>query len=93
MLTIHTPLISLAKHEIILRGLELGLDYGLTSSCYDPSLEGIASGSPPPSETTPPASGCPVYAVRSQATDITAAKKSATGHRIMSLSIRYSVRT
>ena len=33
---IHTPLISLTKGEIIRRGLALGLDYGLTSSCYDP---------------------------------------------------------
>ncbi len=43
-LTIHTPLISLSKHEIIGRGLELGVDFGLTSSCYDPSPEGIACG-------------------------------------------------
>jgi 7-cyano-7-deazaguanine synthase len=33
---IHTPLINLTKGEIIRRGLALGLDYGLTSSCYDP---------------------------------------------------------
>ena len=36
-LKIHTPLISLSKAEIISRGLEFGVDYGLTSSCYDPS--------------------------------------------------------
>jgi 7-cyano-7-deazaguanine synthase len=35
--TIHTPLIALSKSEIIRRGLELGIDYGMTSSCYDPS--------------------------------------------------------
>lgn len=35
-LTIHTPLIHLTKVEIIRRGLELGVDYGLTHSCYDP---------------------------------------------------------
>lgn len=35
-LTIHTPLISLSKADIIRRGLSLGLDYGLTHSCYDP---------------------------------------------------------
>src|SRR4051812_37121885 len=34
--TVHTPLISLTKAEIIQRGLDLGLDYGLTHSCYDP---------------------------------------------------------
>ena len=33
---IHTPLIRLSKAEIISRGLALGLDYGLTHSCYDP---------------------------------------------------------
>jgi 7-cyano-7-deazaguanine synthase len=42
--TIHTPLISLTKGGIILRGLELGLDYGLTSSCYDPGPEGAPCG-------------------------------------------------
>jgi 7-cyano-7-deazaguanine synthase len=34
---IHAPLIELHKHEIIARGLELGVDYGDTTSCYDPS--------------------------------------------------------
>jgi len=34
---VHTPLISLSKAEIIRRGVELGLDYGLTHSCYDPA--------------------------------------------------------
>jgi 7-cyano-7-deazaguanine synthase len=33
---IHTPLIALSKADIIRRGLDLGLDYGLTHSCYDP---------------------------------------------------------
>jgi 7-cyano-7-deazaguanine synthase len=41
---IHTPLISLTKAEIIRRGLALGVDYGLTSSCYDPDAEGLACG-------------------------------------------------
>src|ERR1700733_3823901 len=36
-LKIHTPLISLSKPEIISKGLEFGVDFGLTSSCYDPS--------------------------------------------------------
>lgn len=35
-LTIHTPLIHLTKAEIIRRGLDLGVDYSLTISCYDP---------------------------------------------------------
>jgi 7-cyano-7-deazaguanine synthase len=35
-LTVHTPLIALTKAQIIERGLELGVDYGLTHSCYDP---------------------------------------------------------
>jgi 7-cyano-7-deazaguanine synthase len=37
---IHTPLISLTKAQIIGRGLALGLDYGLTHSCYDPHADG-----------------------------------------------------
>ena len=43
-LTIHTPLIHLTKAEIINKGLELGVDYSLTSSCYEPSLIGEACG-------------------------------------------------
>ncbi len=39
-LTIHTPLIDLRKSEIIALGLAKGVDYSLTSSCYDPSVEG-----------------------------------------------------
>ncbi len=41
---IRTPLIALTKAEIIRRGLELGVDYALTHSCYDPSAEGTACG-------------------------------------------------
>jgi len=41
---IHTPLIHLTKAEIIRRGLELGVDYGKTHSCYDPTAEGLACG-------------------------------------------------
>ena len=37
--TIHTPLIELTKSRIIARGLALGVDYALTTSCYDPSPE------------------------------------------------------
>jgi len=43
-LTIHTPLISLTKAEIVRRGVELGVDYALTSSCYDPDADGLACG-------------------------------------------------
>ncbi len=43
-LKIHTPLIDLTKAEIIARGLALGVDYGLTSSCYDPDPEGRPCG-------------------------------------------------
>jgi 7-cyano-7-deazaguanine synthase len=41
---IHTPLISLSKAEIIRRGTELGVDYGLTHSCYDPDGRGRPCG-------------------------------------------------
>ena len=41
---IHTPLISLTKEAIITRGLELGVDYRLTVSCYQASPEGLACG-------------------------------------------------
>jgi 7-cyano-7-deazaguanine synthase len=43
-LTIHTPLIALTKAEIIAKGIALGVDYGLTSSCYDPSASGEPCG-------------------------------------------------
>jgi len=42
--TIHTPLIHLTKAQIIRHGLGLGVDYGLTHSCYDPTPDGIACG-------------------------------------------------
>jgi len=41
---IQTPLIEMSKAQIITRGLELGLDYGLTHSCYDPSASGRPCG-------------------------------------------------
>lgn len=44
LVKIHTPLINLTKAQIIRQGLELGVDYGLTSSCYDPSTDGAACG-------------------------------------------------
>ncbi|HEX8237741.1 MAG TPA: 7-cyano-7-deazaguanine synthase QueC [Abditibacteriaceae bacterium] len=43
-LTIHTPLIQLTKAQIIQCGLELGVDYSLTSTCYGPSPDGEACG-------------------------------------------------
>jgi 7-cyano-7-deazaguanine synthase len=43
-LKIHTPLIDLTKAQIIERGLALGVDYGLTHSCYDPDPAGRACG-------------------------------------------------
>lgn len=41
---IHAPLIRMSKAEIIQAGTSLGVDYGLTRSCYDPSPEGLACG-------------------------------------------------
>jgi len=43
-LRVHTPLISLTKGEIIEWGVALGVDYGMTRSCYDPSAAGEACG-------------------------------------------------
>jgi 7-cyano-7-deazaguanine synthase len=43
-LTIHSPLIHLTKAQIIERGLALGVDYGLTISCYDPAEDGTPCG-------------------------------------------------
>lgn len=42
--TIHTPLMHLTKAQIIRRGVDLGVDYSLTHSCYDPGAEGRACG-------------------------------------------------
>jgi len=42
--TVHTPLIDMSKAEIIKRGLELGVDYAMTISCYDPDETGAACG-------------------------------------------------
>ena len=43
-LTIHTPLIDMTKAQIIRTGLALGVDYALTSSCYDPDASGRPCG-------------------------------------------------
>jgi 7-cyano-7-deazaguanine synthase len=42
--SIHTPLIAMSKADIIRRGLSLGLDYGLTHSCYNPDVNGRPCG-------------------------------------------------
>lgn len=44
-ITIHTPLISLTKAEIIKAGISMNIDYSITHSCYDPSADGLACGS------------------------------------------------
>jgi 7-cyano-7-deazaguanine synthase len=41
---IHTPLINLSKAEIIKTGIELGIDYSMTISCYQPNEKGEACG-------------------------------------------------
>lgn len=41
---IHTPLIEMSKAQIIQKGVELGVDYSLTHSCYDPTVKGEACG-------------------------------------------------
>ena len=41
---IHAPLISMSKAEIIRKGIELGVDFSLTHSCYDPGAGGVACG-------------------------------------------------
>jgi 7-cyano-7-deazaguanine synthase len=43
-LKIHAPLIEMSKSQIIRKGIELGVDYSLTHSCYDPSASGEACG-------------------------------------------------
>lgn len=43
-ITIHTPLMSMTKAEIIGKGVELGVDYSMTVSCYDPAADGSACG-------------------------------------------------
>jgi 7-cyano-7-deazaguanine synthase len=41
---IHAPLISMSKAEIIRKGMELGVDFSITHSCYDPGADGVACG-------------------------------------------------
>ena len=42
--TLHTPLIDMTKAQIIRRGMQLGVDYGLTHTCYDPDGQGVSCG-------------------------------------------------
>ncbi len=42
--SIHAPLIAMTKAQIIRKGLSLGVDYSLTTTCYDPSADGMACG-------------------------------------------------
>ena len=42
--TVHTPLIRMSKKEIVMKGLELGVDFGVTVSCYDPAPGPLACG-------------------------------------------------
>ena len=44
LLKIHTPLIVMSKADIIAKGIDLGVDFSLTSSCYDPSAAGEPCG-------------------------------------------------
>jgi len=41
---IHAPLLSMSKVDIIRKGAELGVDFSLTHSCYDPTADGLACG-------------------------------------------------
>jgi 7-cyano-7-deazaguanine synthase len=41
---IHAPLMTMTKAEIIRAGIQAGVDYSITHSCYDPSPEGLACG-------------------------------------------------
>ena len=43
-IAIHTPLIGMSKREIVTEGLALGIDYSVTSTCYDPAPDGAACG-------------------------------------------------
>jgi 7-cyano-7-deazaguanine synthase len=43
-ITVHTPLMTLGKHEIIRKGMALGVDYALTVSCYQVTEDGLACG-------------------------------------------------
>ncbi|MEM7679018.1 MAG: 7-cyano-7-deazaguanine synthase QueC [Myxococcota bacterium] len=43
-ISVHAPLMEMTKAEIIRAGVDLGVDYALTHSCYDPSPEGLACG-------------------------------------------------
>lgn len=44
VIRIHAPLLHMSKADIIREGIRLGVDYGITRSCYNPSPEGLACG-------------------------------------------------
>jgi 7-cyano-7-deazaguanine synthase len=41
---VHAPLLAMSKAQIIQKGIELGVDFSLTHSCYDPTADGLACG-------------------------------------------------
>ncbi len=43
-LKIHSPLVHMTKAQIVQKGRELGVDYSITSSCYDPAPDGAPCG-------------------------------------------------
>ena len=43
-LKIHSPLAQMTKAQIVRKGMELGVDYSMTSSCYDPGADGAPCG-------------------------------------------------
>jgi 7-cyano-7-deazaguanine synthase len=43
-ISVRTPLIDMSKREIVSLGTSLGVDYAMTTSCYDPSADGVACG-------------------------------------------------
>lgn len=54
--TIAAPLMCLTKAQIITEGVGMGVDYSITSSCYDPADDGSASAGFDPLEYAPPGS-------------------------------------
>jgi len=44
LMAIHTPLMNMTKCDIIKKGVELGVDYSITHSCYNPNQDGLACG-------------------------------------------------
>jgi len=55
-LTTHAPLMYVTKAQIITEGMSMGVDYSITSSCYDPADDGSASARFDPLKYAPPGS-------------------------------------